>query len=69
VVDQRPEHAVRRPVRIGRGTDDRDPPGGAQDALDAGVVQDRDRARAPLQVEEGRRSIALVARQVAASRS
>ena len=69
VVDQRPEDAVRRPVRIGRGADDRDPPGGPQDAFDAGVVEDRDRAAALLEVEEGRRSIALLARQVAASRS
>ena len=69
VVDQRPEDAVRRPVRIGRGADDRDPPGGAQDAFDAGVVEDGDGARALLEVEEGRGSIALVARQVAASRS
>ena len=42
---------------------------GAQDALDAGVVEDGDRARALLQVEERRGAIPLLARQVAASRS
>ena len=69
VPEERPEDAVRRPVPVGRRADDRDPPGGAQDPLDAGVVEDGDRAAALLQVEEGGGAVALLARQVAASRS
>ena len=70
LLDQVAEDAERRPPGIGRRTDDRDPAGRPQDLRDPGVVEERDRPAALLEVEEGAlAAIALLARQVAASRS
>jgi hypothetical protein len=49
---ERPEHAERRPRRIGRGADDGDPPGLAQDALDPLVIEQGDRPAPFLGVED-----------------
>ena len=67
--DQRPEHAVGRPRRVGRRADDGDPPGRAQHPLDARVVEDVDRSATLLEVEERGGPVAFLPGQVAASRS
>jgi hypothetical protein len=68
LVQEVPEDAERRPGRVRRCADDRDPPGLAQDDLDAGVVEDADRAAALLEIQESARPIELLAIQDAASR-
>ncbi len=63
------EDIERRPGRIGRSADDRDPPRRPQDLLDPGIVEDRDPTASLLQVEERGRALALLRRQWRASLS
>ncbi len=71
VVEEEPEYSERRSRGVGRGADHGDPTGRSQDDLDAGVVEDVDRAASFLQVEErprpGHRHRVLAARQEAPS--
>jgi len=77
MLDEEAEDAERRTGRVGGCPDDRDPAGGPQCPLDAGVIEDRDRPASLLEIEEGGRALSiaaarragLVAGQVAASRS
>ena len=68
-LEQVAEDAERRSPRVRRGADHGDAVRGAQDGLDPEVVEDRDRRATLLQVEDRGGAIALVAGQVAASRS
>jgi hypothetical protein len=63
------EDAEGRPTQVSGSTDDGDPSGGAQDPIDVGRVEDRDRTATLLQVEKRRGSCALLGRQWRASLS
>ena len=63
------EDRVGRPPGVRGGPDDRDPACRPERQFDARIVEHRDRAAALDQVEIGGRAVALLARQVAASRS
>ena len=69
LLDEVAEDAERRPRPVRRRPDDGDPAGRPQRPLDARVVEDRDRPAAFLEVEVGGGPVALLACQVAASRS
>jgi hypothetical protein len=60
---------MRRSGGVRRRPDHCDPAGRAQHPLDARIVENVDRSAALLEIEERRRAIAFLARQVAASRS
>ncbi len=63
------EDRERGPAGVRGCPDDRDPPGRPECPFDARVVEDRDGPAALDEIEVGGRTIALLARQVAASRS
>ena len=69
LLDEVAEDAERRPRAVRRRPDHGDPAGRPQGSLDARVVQDRDRPAPFLEVQECSGPIALLACQVAASRS
>ncbi len=69
LVEQESEDPERRSVRIVRGADDRDPARRRKHPRDPGVVEHGHRPAALLEVQEGGRAVALLACQVAASRS
>ncbi len=67
--DEIAEDGVRRSPPVSGRTDDRDPAGRSQQLRDAGLIEHRDRPATLLKIHECSGPVALLARQLAASRS
>jgi hypothetical protein len=59
LVDEVAEDPKRRPRRLRRGADDRDPAAGPEDRCDSAVVEEWDRSATLVEVEVGDRPVAL----------